>query len=390
MFNASADALVLLELAVPSASTSTRPTSACTATAATRCSAGLAARASCEDADTGSADGSSRARSPARRYHGEIETVRRSGERFPIEVRTIPIRHRGEPHVLAMIRDLTERTAGRAGARPARGAAAPGAEDGGDRPADGRHRARLQQPAHLRSWATSRSRASGSTRSATAALGRLPRAGARSCERARDLIQQMLMFSRGQRGAPRPLRSRRSCANRSSCCARRCPRPSQLVIDVRRRRAARALDPVQVEQVLLNLCINARDAIDGAGTTCASVCTLAPRRVRGMPPAVGGQFVEIAMHDTARDDAGTDRADVRAVFLHQGPRAGSGMGLAMVHGIVHEHGGHVLVESQPGRGSRFRVIWPALRATGDGTGRRNRARSNAATTATRRPRAGSR
>jgi CheY-like chemotaxis protein len=48
---------------------------------------------------------------------------------------------------------------------------------------------------------------------------------------------------------------------------------------------------------------------------------------------------------------------------------GSGMGLAMVHGIVHEHGGHVLVESTPGEGSRFRVLWPLATEAVDGATR---------------------
>ena len=64
---------------------------------------------------------------------------------FDVELRYLPIVHLGEPHVLAIARDITERRAAEVRARAARGAAAPGAEDGGHRPAHRRHRARLQQ-----------------------------------------------------------------------------------------------------------------------------------------------------------------------------------------------------------------------------------------------------
>jgi len=120
---------------------------------------------------------------------------------------------------------------------------------------------------------------------------------------------------------------------------------------------------VQVEQVLMNLCINARDAMDGAGVIDVRVrdaeygrATCASCRQR-----VAGRFVELAVRDTGTGikPRALDRM-FDPFFSTKQVGKGSGMGLAMVHGIVHQHGGHVLVESAPGKGAEFRVlfVWP--------------------------------
>jgi CheY-like chemotaxis protein len=123
------------------------------------------------------------------------------------------------------------------------------------------------------------------------------------------------------------------------------------------------VDPLQVEQVLLNLCLNARDAIDGAGVVRVEV---RPARAEGFVctgcrAAFNGEFVELSVAD---DGHGMAPSIVERIFepffSTKETGKGTGMGLAMVHGIVHEHGGHVIVESSPGFGSRFRVLWPAL------------------------------
>src|ERR1043165_3395143 len=100
-------------------------------------------------------------------------------------------------------------------------------------------------------------------------------------------------------------------------------------------------DPVQVEQVLLNLAINARDAMAGVG-----LIALAVREARhagavcaSCRQKFAGGFVELSVHDTG----GGISADVvdrmfEPFFSTKDVGKGSGMGLAMVHGIVHEHG----------------------------------------------------
>jgi two-component system cell cycle sensor histidine kinase/response regulator CckA len=81
----------------------------------------------------------------------------------------------------------------------------------------------------------------------------------------------------------------------------------------------------------------------------------------GCRQAISGEFAELAVED---DGHGMDAALIERIFepffSTKEPGKGSGMGLAMVHGIVHEHGGHVLVESSPGRGARFRLLWPVV------------------------------
>ena len=129
--------------------------------------------------------------------HFEVEGRRKDGSRLLGEMRAVPILYRGRPHALGMARDITQRKALESRLRQAQA-------HGGARPPDGRRRARLQQPArghHGLHRARLRAR-SGRERSEARAL---PRAERWPRAQARDLIQQMLTFSRGQRGSPRPL-----------------------------------------------------------------------------------------------------------------------------------------------------------------------------------------
>jgi CheY-like chemotaxis protein len=140
------------------------------------------------------------------------------------------------------------------------------------------------------------------------------------------------------------------------------PATVPLAVEIARDSPPVRVDPLQVEQVLLNLCLNARDAIDGAGVVRVGVRPVhaAGLVCAGCRAPVTGEYVELSVED---DGHGMAPDVVERIFepffSTKDAGKGTGMGLAMVHGIVHEHGGHVIVESELGRGSRFRVLWPA-------------------------------
>jgi CheY-like chemotaxis protein len=194
-------------------------------------------------------------------------------------------------------------------------------------------------------------------------LGRYLERAHQASQRARDLIQQMLTFSRGRGGERRP--ASLAALTREGLKLLRSSLPTTLELRTELDDALPlvAADPVQVEQVLLNLCINARDAMQGAGAIAVSVraaeygrATCASCRQR-----VAGRFVELAVRDSGAGIEPRVRDRMFDPFYStKQVGKGSGMGLAMVHGIVHQHGGHVLVESEPGRGAEFRVLfeWP--------------------------------
>jgi CheY-like chemotaxis protein len=147
------------------------------------------------------------------------------------------------------------------------------------------------------------------------------------------------------------------------------------------------LDPVQIDQVLLNLCINARDAVSGTGTIHVSV-----RRVEGLEhvcascrkPVRGEEMVEISVQDSG---CGIPSAIIDRIFepffSTKEVGKGSGMGLATVHGIVHEHGGHVVVETAVDQGTTFRVLFPPLAQTAAVAPSKPRTKGNGTRQATR-------
>ncbi|MFW6049624.1 MAG: hybrid sensor histidine kinase/response regulator [Myxococcota bacterium] len=126
------------------------------------------------------------------------------------------------------------------------------------------------------------------------------------------------------------------------------------------------IDPGQLEQVLLNLALNARDAMEGGGRL-----RIATRRVASAGPgggAASGRQIEIAVHDTGSGMAPEVAEHVFEPFFTT-KRGGTGLGLSTVYGIVHQNGGDVRVESAPGAGTTFIVRLPAVEGAAERTSR---------------------
>ncbi len=294
--------------------------------------------------------------------HFETEAVRKDGTRFDVEVRAAPIRYRGKPHVLAMARDVTARRRAEV--------------ERGQLEAQLRQAQKMEAIGHLTGGI-----AHDFNNILTSVMGYLVLAAERevaredaklgkylnhahlSCERARDLIQQMLTFSRGQRGERRPVRLGPLVAESVKLLRSTLPTTLELVTELEADVPPVLLDPVQADQVLLNLGINARDATEGYGAVTVGVRRAAAdgKVCASCRKRIAGDFVELAVRDTGPGIAPEvmDRM-FEPFFSTKEVGKGSGMGLATVHGIVHEHGGHIVVESQPGRGASFRLLFPVL------------------------------
>ena len=192
-----------------------------------------------------------------------------------------------------------------------------------------------------------------------------------AAERARDLIAQMLAFARRQKGDPRPLAL--TPLARQTLRLLRSTLPSSISLDAQWLDADSAgeaawvrADPVQLEQILFNLCINARDAMQGAGKITVRLGRREGTTLRcaSCRQAVGPQpWVDLRVADTGSGIAAEHLDRIFDPFFStKPPGQGSGMGLAMVHGIVHDHGGHILVDTRPGQGTCFSVLLPPTEA----------------------------
>jgi CheY-like chemotaxis protein len=120
-------------------------------------------------------------------------------------------------------------------------------------------------------------------------------------------------------------------------------------------------DPAMIEQVLMNLALNARDAMPDGGTLTmgTEVVELNERQQQQDPEARGGRFVCLTVRDTGCGmDAGTLQRIFEPFFTTKEVGQGTGLGLATVYGIVKQHRGWVDVESAVGQGTTFRIYFP--------------------------------
>ncbi len=123
-------------------------------------------------------------------------------------------------------------------------------------------------------------------------------------------------------------------------------------------------DPVQMEQVLMNLLVNARDAMPGKGTVSVhtSNVEIGDELAAAHPEARPGEYVMVSMSDTGSGIPPEIRDKVfEPFFTTKESGKGSGLGLAMVYGIVKQHNGYVWVYSEVGRGTTFEIFLPRCR-----------------------------
>lgn len=196
-------------------------------------------------------------------------------------------------------------------------------------------------------------------------LAQIRRAG----ERARDLVDQILAYGRRRPASRRPLKVQALVAETVSLLRASLPRTIDLAVRQSDDGALVSGEPAQLQQVMLNLCNNAAQAMDGTGRIDIDVAfqDVAAMRVLGHGTLMPGRYVRIAVVDTGRGIDAETLDHIFEPFFTMRPD-GNGLGLATVREIVREHGGMIDVWSRPGVGSRFEVWLPraAIGAASEG------------------------
>ena len=182
-------------------------------------------------------------------------------------------------------------------------------------------------------------------------------------QRSATLTSQLLAFSRKQIAAPRVLRLNESIAEQLNMLRRMIGedigvafRPGTDLWNVR-------IDPSQVTQILANLAVNARDAIDGVGsiTIETSNAMVDEAYCRAHGDALAGEYAVLSFSDTGQGmDAETLAQIFEPFFTTKEPGKGTGLGLATVYGIVKQNGGFITVYSEPSIGTTFKICFPRV------------------------------
>jgi len=183
----------------------------------------------------------------------------------------------------------------------------------------------------------------------------------RHCARATALTRQLLAFSRHQTIAPRVVALGALVNRAAELVSQLIGEHIRLEVDVEDDLNPVEVDPVQMEQVLMNLAINARDAMPAGGTlrVAARNVTVTTGFAAQHPPMLPGQYVRLEVIDTGTGmNAETQARAFEPFFTTKDPTRGTGLGLATVYGIVTQSRGHVWIDSAPGRGTRFEIHLP--------------------------------
>ncbi len=190
---------------------------------------------------------------------------------------------------------------------------------------------------------------------------RLIESAQRAAERGAKLTQQLLAFARRQSLQPETLNPNTLIREFEAVLRRACSEAIKLNLSLSPRTKSAYIDGQQFEAALLNLVVNARDAMPDGGTMTIStgIITIGPndRNPSGIPP---GEYVTVTVQDTGQGM--TPEVVARAFepfFTTKEVGKGTGLGLSQVYGFVTQSGGHIGIDSTPGQGTKITLMLPA-------------------------------
>ncbi|MFH1061130.1 MAG: PAS domain S-box protein [Pseudomonadota bacterium] len=182
-------------------------------------------------------------------------------------------------------------------------------------------------------------------------------------ERARRLVRQILTFSRRAESELKPLDLNREVAEAVRMLEHAIPKMIALKLELAADLPAISADPVQVNQILLNLASNAQDAMPQGGllTIATQAVSLDQDLNLEQETIPAGEYVLLCVSDSGQGmDASTQQHIFEPFFTTKPFGRGTGLGLSTVFGVVKGHRGYIVCQSGPGRGARFLVYLPAL------------------------------
>jgi CheY-like chemotaxis protein len=183
-----------------------------------------------------------------------------------------------------------------------------------------------------------------------------------AADRATQMTRQLLAFSRQQVLQPRIIDLAVVVHGIAPLLRRLLGEDITLAVTAPARLWHVLADPGQIEQVIMNLAVNARDAMPRGGCLTVELAdvTLERRFVATHPEVTPGQYVSLKVCDTGTGmDADTVRHVFEPFFTTKAPGQGTGLGLATVYGIVKQSGGYIYLQSKPGLGSQFVIYLPS-------------------------------
>ncbi len=181
-------------------------------------------------------------------------------------------------------------------------------------------------------------------------------------KRARELISQMLTFTRAIRGDAQRIRVSDTIDEVSRMLRAAIPTTINIKTTFDAKTPEVLIDPVQLQQIVINLLINARDAIQGHGDVEVELLETnikTPLTCASCESQVKGRWVELGVTDNGE---GIEQEMLQKIFemyvTTREPGKGTGIGLWLIHTLVHEYGGHIQLTSAPGKGTRFGILLP--------------------------------
>jgi len=188
----------------------------------------------------------------------------------------------------------------------------------------------------------------------------------KAAQRAKDLVHQILTFSRQTESEPKPFLIHLIVKEALKLLSASIPATIRIKKDIHSNCGMILADPTQIHQVIMNLCTNAAYAMREQGGTLEvklDRVELDEQIIQGFENLKKGDYIRLQVSDTG---IGMDKKTMERIFepffTTKPVGEGTGLGLSVAHGIIKNHGGEITVESEPGKGSRFQVFLPLIQS----------------------------